>query len=496
MIHLTELPSGISSLKNLNKLCLIVCLAVLSVVTVVTPAVSAGAPVPAKEKSLSTLKREIQKAVRAKKDASVLSIARKIAARGGDDAAKILFDVGMKAVSPKQFKGIAKILATMLKDEEVRKYLAKKSNGSKTAEIIYIADIAAEAKSEHAIALLANMTDTKDPRVLRTVIPALRKLRKKECIPPLLSLLERFIKSREHTLITHEIRAALWDLTGQDFDVMGDWTKWWETVKDNFNPDQKNEGKTYVSRSKDAPEFAGKKILSKNALFVIDSSGTMRYVMKDDIPGLGVGDGTDSGNVQGGGKMTPEDERLARWWTRLEMAKRELLKALKKFGAGTRFNVVEFNKIVKSLEKKLVRATPKAKKKAVGWVKRMKFVTIPGTNTQKALTTAISTPGVAEIFFLSDGLPSADGKKNDDPMPILDHVESMNRFRKVKIHTFGYDPVPFSQRGQVSAEDVQNELAKANAFLKLLAERTGGTFHLLTVDPKLAPPADFKSRCF
>ena len=44
------------------------------------------------------------------------------------------------------------------------------------------------------------------------------------------------------------------------------------------------------------------------------------------------------------------------------------------------------------------------------------------------------------IFFLSDGLPSKDGKVNDATRPILDKLFELNRFRKIKIHTFGFDP--------------------------------------------------------
>lgn len=451
------------------------------------------------EDDLRDLKKDFLKAVRGDDEEShkkALAIARRIGALGTEDAADLLFDVGIKTQTPRLFKGIGEILASMVKHDAVLELLVKKSKSSRFTDVIFVADIAGFTGNEHGVKLLANMTDTRDERVLRTVIPALRKLRIRASVPPLLELLERFGKSRSSALVLHEVRAALWDLTGQDFEALEDWTKWWDTVKDSFDPDAEREGQTYVSRSKDqAPEFAGKKILSKNALFVIDSSGTMRYVMKDDIPGLGVGDGTDGGAVKGGGQMTPEDSRLARFWTRIEMAKRALVGALEKFSSGTRFNVMEFNRIVKSLNKKLIPASPRSKKKAIEWVKRMKFSTVIGTNTEEALVKALSTPGVAEIFFLSDGLPSKDGKKNDDPMPILDKIEGMNRFRRVKVHTFGYDPVPFSQRGQVTEDHPQvqaSELHRANQFLKLLSERTGGTFTMLKVDPNLKPPKDFK----
>ncbi len=185
--------------------------------------------------------------------------------------------------------------------------------------------------------------------------------------------------------------------------------------------------------------------------------------------------------------MTPEDMRLAKFWTRIEMAKRALLKALKRFSPKMSFNVAKFDQRVIPLQKKSFRAAGKARKKAETWVKNMRFTVGGATNTREALKVAFSIDKHAgAVFFLSDGLPSADGKKNDDPMPILDYVETLNRFRKIKVHTFGYDPQPL-RPGLAPVPELQ----RANKFLKTLAERTGGTFTLLKVTDE-KPPPDFK----
>jgi hypothetical protein len=93
--------------------------------------------------------------------------------------------------------------------------------------------------------------------------------------------------------------------------------------------------------------------------------------------------------------------------------------------------------------------------------------------------------GLDTGYFLSDGLPSKDGLKNDNPMPLLEKVEAFNRFFKIKVHTFGYDPISFGF-GQENSE-----LSRANDFLKKLAAKTGGTFTLLKVTDE-KPPPDFK----
>jgi len=61
----------------------------------------------------------------------------------------------------------------------------------------------------------------------------------------------------------------------------------------------------------------------------------------------------------------------------------------------------------------------------------------------------------------------------------------LNKFRKIKIHTFGFDPVvyPENKAGRIPNPDLQS----ANKFLKELAEKTGGTFTIMKVDTTQTP---------
>ncbi|MBI4586121.1 MAG: hypothetical protein HY717_19090 [Planctomycetes bacterium] len=444
------------------------------------------------EGNLSDLKKSLDKAVKAAENEKIKTLASEIAKIGGEKAAELLFNVGLQVNVPDVYKTIAKELAGMT-DEEALKFFERISekNGPKDGNaLIYLTDILALMKHSKAVELLSRLIAKNSDHVRLSSIQALVQLSRRESIPPLLNLLEQYEKKKDRGLVYQEALDALFDLTGEQFEVLEDWKNWWDANKNTFEPGKQDaSGKTarVRKRSKDkTPEFVGKQIFSKNVIFVIDTSGTMMYVVKDDIPGLGVGDGSDAGNVSGGGHMTPEDARLAKFWTRMEMAKRELLKALAAFDAQAKINVLEFNTKVKELSKVLIPATPPNKKKASDWVKKMNFVENPGTDTLKALERAFSSdPSVTAIYFLSDGLPSKDGRKNDDPMPLLDKVEAFNRFFKIKVHTFGYDPISFAY-GQENAE-----LARANDFLKKLAAKTGGTFTLLKVTNE-KPPPDFK----
>ena len=334
---------------------------------------------------------------------------------------------------------------------------------------------------DEALTALVGFLDDKSSFVQGAAVEAFRKSQSAIGVEPMIKLLEKLVKKRKDVLY-HQVRDSLWELTGQDFDLIEDWYSWWEPRQNTFDPmDETHDGKTGVKRKRrgNDPEFWGVPVESKNIVFVIDTSGSMRYVHKDDIPGLGRGDGSDGGGSSGGGQMTQEQIRLAKFWTRMEMAKRELRKVIKKMSKDAAFNCVRFDTTVSKFKKKATPASTGNKKSALKWVDSIKHN--GNTNTMDALVEAfMQDPRTNTIFFLSDGLPSKDGKVNDATGPILDKVFELNRFRKIKIHCFGFHP--FTQGGQQMPG-----LAQANDWLRKLAEETGGTYTDMKVDNKLGP---------
>ena len=71
--------------------------------------------------------------------------------------------------------------------------------------------------------------------------------------------------------------------------------------------------------------------------------------------------------------------------------------------------------------------------------------------------------------------------------PILDKVFEMNKFRKIKIYTFGL--YPYTMEGQPMPD-----LQSANAWLKELAEKTGGKYTDMKVDPRFTPDDPYGRR--
>ena len=336
-------------------------------------------------------------------------------------------------------------------------------------------------QNDDALKLLVLFLDDKSPFVQGAAVESFRKSQSGVCVEPLINLLEKLLKKRKDVLY-HQVRDALWELTGQDFELIEEWFAWWEPRQNTFDPmEESHDGKTGVKRKRrgDDPEFWGVPVESKNIVFVIDTSGSMKYVHEDDIPGLARGDGSDSGQGSGGGQMTADQQRLARFWTRMEMAKRELRKVISKMSKDAAFNCVRFDTTVSKFKKKATPASNGNKKSAIKWVDGLKYN--GNTNTMDSLIEAFMQDARTNtIFFLSDGLPSVDGKVNDPTQPILDKVFELNRFRKIKIHCFGFHP--FTQGGQQMPA-----LTEANTWLKKLAEATGGTYTDMKVDPKITP---------
>lgn len=442
------------------------------------------------------LKKEIGRACMAGEWDAAIPLVNEISAVGGEDAVEALYDVALRfGHTKKLYDAIVKELVRH--EAETMKHLDDRydrvDNKGDFQERVFIAEVLGNLGTEQARKKLITLLEDKADPVKQQAVKGLAQTMHKDAVRPLIDLLEDLLKQRRD-LLYYEVRDALWELTGEDFDLIEDWKSWWSVAEATFDPKKKDDhdGQTKVRKKRrgEDPEFFGVPVNSKNIVFVIDTSGSMRYVMKNDIPGLSRGDGSDGGGSSGGGQMTQDDIRLAEFWTRMEMAKRELRKVLMRLDRAVVFNMLNFDhqSYVFGKGKSLV-ATPGNKKKALEWAEALRFRQGGATNTLDALVEAFKAdPRTNTIFFLSDGLPSADGKTNDPQEPILDRVFSLNRFRKIKIHTFGYNPEPYPYG---SGYQPNPDLVQANDFLKRLAESTGGTFTIMNVDTKYTPDDPF-----
>ena len=179
-----------------------------------------------------------------------------------------------------------------------------------------------------------------------------------------------------------------------------------------------------------------------NLVFLIDVSGSMREV---DPP-------SDTGP---GGK-------------RIDKAKAALEQTVRGLDDGAFFNMLAFDDRIRTWEKVLQRAQPKVKANAIVWVQGLQELGM--THTDEALEKAFEDQNINTIYLLTDGAPMKMDPKtgqqiNIDPQTILDKVATLNRFRKIKIFTMGFEAVSKEPNGEVFV-----------GFLKQLAEQNGGKF--------------------
>lgn len=246
----------------------------------------------------------------------------------------------------------------------------------------------------------------------RCVVQGLTAIKDRDVIVHLINLLPRFKGQVQFDVVTHLIA-----VTGQNFgDDAGKWKLWWI----------ENEGKTVVQDKSKAPpwkfgEYHGIPICAKRVVFVLDTSGSMRGA-------------------------------------KIEIAKTELIRAIRELPQEVFFNVISFDGTVRTWQRELVGATEQIKHFAVNAVMEQPL----GSNTASydALEAAFDLDPEA-IYFLSDGAPR--GGKVEDPTQIVSIFSTLNRVRRISIHSIGVDTnlpsaAPFAR------------------FMKTLAEANWGVY--------------------
>lgn len=279
---------------------------------------------------------------------------------------------------------------------------------------------------------------------------ALAILRSKAAIPVLIERLEA-----DEGRVRTDVRAALESLTGQRFGTnFALWRRWWADQGEDF---EVSEVPVEPAGSLSAEEavgvtFFGIKTESQRVLFVFDVSRSMNFAMvprnnpnddmgrEPDWPGAG------------------EDSRL-------DAAKRELVKALGGVGEGGVLNIVMYATDVWSWREDPVEVDTEIKSEVIRYVGAL--TANGGTNIWGAMKHALDLAGVEEgggwsapvvdtIYLLSDGRASVGVTTNSDE--ILSYIKERNRTAGITIHTIGLS----------GAQDAY--------LLRSLAEQNGGQY--------------------
>ncbi|MBN1419480.1 MAG: hypothetical protein JXP34_11930, partial [Planctomycetes bacterium] len=299
--------------------------------------VLAGFAAAAPAESPSKLSSDLVRAIGASDDEKATGIIRTLADRNAPEAAEVLLGIAAKGIPERYFRECVDGLARM---DGCGEFLQKEIERGRPERKIVVLHATVKMTGDRGGEIIAAALADKNAFVQRLAVEAARTRRLAATVPPLVDLLEA-LSGKTKDVLYYDVRDALTGITGQDFDAIEDWRNWWAVNGKGFDPKKVDEGRTKVERKvrggESDPTFFGVPVASKNTVFVIDVSGSMLLVQKDDIPGLTeVGDQDKHGEGKPPEeKLTPENERLARYWMRIEMAKRALLKVLQALGADT-----------------------------------------------------------------------------------------------------------------------------------------------------------------
>ncbi len=286
--------------------------------------------------------------------------------------------------------------------KETIELLIKLAGKARLAICVAAYDALGELKTPDALPAFEKGLKSKDWQVRAAVIRGLGKLRLKESID---LLIERM--GKEDGRLEGDIGTALTKLTGKALGYeQSHWKEWWKVNRDAFVFPDKAEG---VGGGAGTTTYHGVPILSKRICFVLDYSGSM--------------------SAKEGAE------------TRMELAKKELIKVLKSLPKGTMINMIFFDDRFEPWQKQLVALAPNLDK-AIAAVTKLQPT--GGTNIYDPLETAFQDSTVDTIFLLSDGSPGSGKFVNTED--ILREIRKMNRSRQIVIHTISLGPSDFMRR--------------------------------------------------
>ncbi|MBL8801247.1 MAG: VWA domain-containing protein [Planctomycetes bacterium] len=257
----------------------------------------------------------------------------------------------------------------------------------------------------------------------------LAKLRSKAAIEPLINRLDK-----EEGRLRTDVRSALASLTGQDFNTNATlWRRWWKDNAASFVVPPEAPPKTSVEAAEEqrGVSFFGISTESQRVLFILDLSGSMKFSMSPK-------------NNPTDDPSKPYDMPGAGESSRLDAAKRDLIKAIGGLRDGARFNLVLFGSDVWTWDDELVEMSPEKRAALTKYIEQVEAV--GATNIYGALERAFdaagakggdtfTNPTIDTIYLLTDGKATVGVTIERDE--ILAFVRSRNQSAGITIHTIG-----------------------------------------------------------
>jgi len=261
-------------------------------------------------------------------------------------------------------------------------------------------DLLAELGDEAFLPAAQALFPDPDWRVRAAAYDFCRRVRSVSTIPLLLDRL-----GVERGRMLQDVVDALVALTGQDLRSERQWRDFWADHAAGFQLAKVAASAARKrTRSDDASTtrtYYSLPVVSTAVMFVVDHSGSM------------------AAPVGTGGT------------TRLEEAKRQLVRVLGSTPDGYRVGVVTFDTNVQTLQDRLVELNERTRSDLVGRVQALRIGS--ATNVHDGLAAAFADPDVDTIYLLTDGAPSTGPIV--EPAALRAAVARWNRTRRIRIHT-------------------------------------------------------------
>jgi len=326
---------------------------------------------------------------------------------------------------------------------------------------VKVLDRIAERRIEAGFDAAAECLGAQQPIVARAAVAALRALDEPRAVGPLVQA-----RQRARGLLAEEIDGLLYRFTGKKLTGAGAdtmWAGWWKAEGEAWLASAGPERFEGGPGGQGGAEFYGIETRSNRIVFVLDRSHSMRLP----VPAKGPVSGR------------KRDERVP-GKTKLEVAKNQLERTIRKLAPDVKFGVIFFGGNVEVWQKPpgLMPANAQNKKDAIEWFTALEPE--GSTPTFDALAEALAyarvgggksatdPAGADTIFLLSDGAPTAPGGGalllGDDLEKAISAFLDANRDFKCVVHTIGVGP------------------DHNRALMERLARETGGTYRAVGMD--------------
>jgi HEAT repeat protein len=291
---------------------------------------------------------------------------------------------------------------------------------ARAAALHLLARLPAGDNAPLVAAAAANLTHKQWP-VRSAAIDLLRNLRTAASVPPLFERLDA-----EQGRLRQDLVEALEDLTRLQFPTTAAWQAWWQKERTSFRiadrraADADADREAKIKGPKATVSYWNLPVHSDRVTFVVDVSGSMAQP-------FGTGGGT-----------------------RLDEAKRQLVRVLGLLGSKAKGNVVTFAEGARGFAETLQPLDDRRQKAITAFAEAM--ASKGPTNVHDGLQRAFADAEVDTIFLLTDGQPSSGPVVDEEALLAL--VARWNTGRGVRIHTVA--------------------LGGKSRFLERLAQQSGG----------------------